>query len=513
MCCNCLNRRDFIGLTTGALAGIGLTSPSLLFAGTGAGWKANEWDPDKPFVATGKALRVQPILMYTVSERKPQTSWKSWGGIQTDQAADEEVQRITKELSTLASEASFPLEVLPVLKVKTEEEAAKARATDCDAAIVYPARGGGNTLNACLNGKGSTLIFARHRSGPVYYWYEALSVGYLKTGYEEVRTRKWSDPIPATVHDVVIDDCEELRWRLRSLYAVKNLVGKKIVALGGAWGKYASEAPQVARDKYGLEIVEVGYDAFEPRIREALADPGIMSRAEEWTSRYLALPGTVLETDKQFVVNAFVLYGLFKDLMQEHDAQAFTVKSCMGTIIPMSETTACLTLGLLNDEGLLAFCESDFVVIPAGILLHYISGKPVFLHNSTFPHKGIVTCAHCSAPRRMDASRYEPVRILTHYESEYGAAPKVEIPVGQEVSFIDPEYSTGRWVGFKGSVKDNPFLEICRSQQDVLIEGDWKRLIGEVRDSHWVMVYGDYRREIGYASPRLGVEWEDLTTV
>ena len=32
----------------------------------------------------------------------------------------------------------------------------------------------------------------------------------------------------------------------------------------------------------------------------------------------------------------------------------------------------------------------------------YISGKPVFLHNSTFPHAGVVTCAHCSAPRRLD---------------------------------------------------------------------------------------------------------------
>ena len=128
------------------------------------------------------------------------------------------------------------------------------------------------------------------------------------------------------------------------------------------------------------------------------------------------------------MVNAFVLYGLFKDLMREHDAPAFTIRNCMSTIMPMAETTPCLTLGLLNDEGLMAFCESDFVIIPAGILLHHIAGTPVFLHNSTFPHDGIVTCAHCSSPRRLDGVRYEPARIVTHYESEYGAAPKVEMP-------------------------------------------------------------------------------------
>jgi hypothetical protein len=183
----------------------------------------------------------------------------------------------------------------------------------------------------------------------------------------------------------------------------------------------------------------------------------------------------------------------------------------MNTVIPMSDTTACLTLGWLNDEGLLAFCESDFVIIPPGILLHYVAGKPVFMHNSTFPHKGIVTCAHCTAPRRMDGKRYEPARIMTHYESDFGAAPKVEIPVGQQVTFIDPQYATGRWLGMKGIVRDNPFLPICRSQQDVEILGDWKRLVAETRDSHWMMAYGDHLRELGYAAWKLGIRWENVS--
>jgi L-fucose isomerase-like protein len=211
------------------------------------------------------------------------------------------------------------------------------------------------------------------------------------------------------------------------------------------------------------------------------------------------------------MVNTFLLHSVFKNLMRRYDAPAFTIKSCMTTILPIAETTPCLTLSLLNDEGTLAFCESDFVVIPSGILLHYISGKPVFLHNSTFPHDGVVTCAHCSAPRRMDAKKYEPAKIVTHFESEYGAAPKVEIPRGQEVTFIDPEYSSGRWVGFKGVVRGNPSYEICRSQQDVEIQGDWRKLIKEVRDSHWMMSYGDYLRELGYASRKIGINWVNIS--
>lgn len=72
--------------------------------------------------------------------------------------------------------------------------------------------------------------------------------------------------------------------------------------------------------------------------------------------------------------------------------------------------------------------------------------------------------------------------------------------------------SAGRWVGIKGTVRDNPDFAICRSQQDVEIQGDWKRLIGEARDSHWMMVYGDYLREAGYAARKIGLTWDDISS-
>jgi len=506
MCCRCLNRRDFLGASAGAIAGAGFAVRAAAASAGAPKWDADLWDPHRPFLALGKKLRVQPILMYRVSHPRKQASWKSWGGVQSDATAAEEAERITKELRSLAKKADFPAEVLPIVKVKSAEEATRVHKSDYDVTLVYPASGSGGMLRACMGRDRDAVIFVRRRSGPVYYWYEALSVKYLRTDKGNT-----PDPGHVSVHDVVVDDYPEVLWRLRALYGVKNFLGSRIVALGGPMGKYAPNAPDVARKKHKIEIIDVGYKAIEPRIKSALADKDLMAKAERWTDRFFMVPLTDLKTDRKFVVNAFVLYGLFKDLMRENDAHAFTIRSCMSTIMPMSKTTACLTLTLLNDEGLLAFCESDFVVIPAGILLRYISGKPVFMHNSTFPHKGIVTCAHCSAPRRMDGEHYEAVKVLTHYESEYGAAPKVKIPKGRFVTFIDPEYATGRWLGFKGMVRDNPFYDICRSQQDVRIQGDWTKLLHEVRDSHWMMVYGDYLKEVGYAARRIGIDWESIT--
>lgn len=485
-----------------------VTLPGALAASVPALAAGDAWDPGRPFERRQKGMRVRPVLLYSTPTPKKQTSWKGWGGVQTEATASEELARIMGEWAALKKQAEFPLEVLTPAKASSVEAAAAIPREADELRVIYPATGSGTMLRAAMGDKNDALIFVRHRSGPVYYWYEALSTKYLR----KTTVPYGTEGAPrVSVDDVVVDDPQELLWRLRALSGLKTFLGTKILALGGTWGKYAPEAPKVARERFAMQIVETGYEEFGKRMSSALKDSGRMAQAQAWTEQYLKLPGTKLETERSFVVNSFVLYGVLKELMRETGTEAFTIQSCMGTLMPLAETTACLTLGLMNDEGIPTFCESDFCVIPACLLMRGVCGQPVFLHNSTFPHKGVVTCAHCTAPRRMDGSRYEPVRLVTHYESEYGAAPKVEIPVGQEVTCVSPEYATCRWVGMKGTVEANPFLPICRSQQDVRIHGDWRKLLDEVRDSHWVMAYGDWLKEFGYAAARAGVKWESIS--
>ena len=506
-----INRRDFVGLSAAGAAAGALASGHWLLGAE----QPVEWDPDRAPVVTGRKLVVQPVLVHATYRRRAATSWRSWGSVNTPEAAAEEAGRIKQELAALGAAVEFPLELRPLVTVTSVDAARKIHGSDYDVVLIYPATGSAAVLRACFPPKQpkDTVIFARHESGPTYYWYEAIGTRVLAKGTPEELARNTADDHgPPTVQDVVIDDYGELRWRLRALYAVKNFIGQRIVALGGPGGKYDPQAPKVAREKYKLDIVDVTYDELGSRLKKARGDAALVGRTEKWADGYLALPGTKLETTKPFVVDAFLLYAIFKDWMREHRAPAFTIGACMGTVIPMSKTTACMPLSWLNDEGLLAFCESDFVIIPAGIFLHYVAGTPVFLHNSTFPHGAVVTCAHCTAPRRMDGRRYEPARIMTHYESDYGAAPKVDMKVGQQVTFIDPEYATGRWLGMRGTIKANPFHAICRTQQDVEIQGDWKRLLAEARDSHWMMVYGEHLQTIGYAAGKIGVDWEDIST-
>jgi hypothetical protein len=111
----------------------------------------------------------------------------------------------------------------------------------------------------------------------------------------------------------------------------------------------------------------------------------------------------------------------------------------------------------------------------------------------------------------MDGKKLEPARILTHFESDYGAAPKVEMRLGQSVTNIMPDFSFKKNIGLAGRIIDNPFLDICRSQIDISYECSSRTVAEKMPGFHWITVYGDFLKETGYAIKKMGIELEILT--
>jgi hypothetical protein len=487
-----LARRNFV-------TGAGIAAAGLALSG---GWAAAQTRDPVRQAPIRTPLKVQPALLYSTPTRREARSWREWGGIQTEQDASAEKDRIQGELAQMKKAAEFPLEILPLAPVKTVDEAAAVAKGAHDVTLVYAAGGGTGVLEALTSPERRNLIFLRHRSGPVYLWYEIAHPRYLRKTVDE----NYPGLTPA---DVVVDSQAEVLWRLRGLYGLKNALGKRIVTLGGAggWGEGGRGAADRAHEQWKLDIQNVSYQDLGERLKRARGNDALMKRCRAQADAYLRQRGTTLETSRDFLDRSFLLTEVFRDLLDEFHTDAFTINQCMGTVMGVSETTACLPLSLLNDDGYMAFCESDFVVIPSGILLHYISGKPVFLNDPTYPHDGVVTCAHCTAPRKLDGAQVDPARILTHFESDYGAAPKVEFRKGQAVTNIVPDFSGKRWVGVAGEVVGSPFMPICRSQVDIAIKGDTQKLVEEMRGFHWMTCYGDYLREVGYALKKTGADW------
>jgi hypothetical protein len=110
----------------------------------------------------------------------------------------------------------------------------------------------------------------------------------------------------------------------------------------------------------------------------------------------------------------------------------------------------------------------------------------------------------------MDGKNLEPARILTHFESDYGAAPKVEMLIGQTVTNIMPDFAFNRNVGLSGKIVDNTSLDICRSQIDISFDCDSKTVAEQMPGFHWITAYGDYIRETGYALKKIGIKFDHL---
>jgi hypothetical protein len=507
-CCPCtdhcddgINRRTFLGGLGGAVAMGGIALTGLSWSALAAGQSDAETPKRRP-------LTVKPVLVYDLPVRQPQNSWRGWGGVQTRAEVDKEIARIKGELEKLEAAADFPVTFLPIASGVNAEELAGAKdeIASADVTLVYAAGGPLDILATIgkMIGEKDMIIFCRHKSGPVYLWYETVSARYIRNHTDQLAVKGVDD------QDVVIDSQDELLWRLRSLCGLRNTIGCKILAVGGPTGWATPAAPQLAKDRFKLDIRTVSYDELGKLIKEARADGAAVEKARHRADEYLKLPGTTLETERKFVDNAFLLEQIFRSLMKKAGCRAMTINSCMGTIMPLAETSACLALSLLNDAGYLAFCESDFVVIPSGILLANISDKPQFLNDPTYPHDGVITLAHCTGPRKMDGKTVEPARILTHFESDYGAAPKVEMRKGQITTNIAPDFKAERWVGLTGEIVDVPFLPICRDQIDIRFKCDSLKLAERMPGFHWMTCYGDYLREIGYALKRVGIRWENL---
>ncbi len=81
---NGLSRRKFIKVAGGSTLSV--------VALSGLSWSGLAGAGNEEYTGIRrKPLLVKPILVYSTPEPKHQSSWRSWGGIQTQQDADEEI--------------------------------------------------------------------------------------------------------------------------------------------------------------------------------------------------------------------------------------------------------------------------------------------------------------------------------------------------------------------------------------------------------------------------------------
>jgi len=226
----------------------------------------------------GTPLRVAPLLAYAIPQPREKTSWRSYGGLKTREDVDAEVRRLEQELKTLVAGAEFPIQMAPVQLVGSDAEAAAAAAAETDVLLVFASGGPQHWLEQLAASGKPNILFVRHRSGPVYLWYE------IATGDCSARARTVAEP-NMTVDDVVVDE-----YGRRALAGCgrctdwKNTKGTKCLAIGGlqAYSKPGTEqGPEQAKQRWGMDIIPVTDADLVSGCKKARDDAAVMQEAEQ----------------------------------------------------------------------------------------------------------------------------------------------------------------------------------------------------------------------------------------
>ena len=106
--------------------------------------------------------------------------------------------------------------------------------------------------------------------------------------------------------------------------------------------------------------------------------------------------------------------------------------------------------------------------------------------------------------------RLEPVELVTHYESDHGAATHVLFRKGQELTIIKPDFEAQNWLAITGKIVGTPFLDTCRAQVEVALDADTQDVLHNLRGFHCMLAYGDYVKEVTYAANKVGIAVQTL---
>jgi len=272
---------------------------------------------------------------------------------------------------------------------------------------------------------------------------------------------------------------------------LSRLAGKKAGVIGqpSGWLIASGVDYQEVQRRWGIRMEDIPLQEVVDGYGRCPAE-SVTSLARDFVDKAVGMK----ETNQEEIVKAMRLYQAVKEVVERHQLDAFTL-NCFD-LIPLTRTTGCVALALLNQEGIPAGCEGDMQTLLTMLLVQTATGQPCFMAN---PSKIIdnarrdMIFAHCTiAPSMTD--RYV---IRNHYESLSGVA--IEGIVGPSDLTIVKAGGRKMERYFMSRARltectDNPIM--CRTQMRVTMEQPLDYFLTQSIGNHHVIVRGDFTRPL-----------------
>ncbi len=284
------------------------------------------------------------------------------------------------------------------------------------------------------------------------------------------------------------------------------------------------EAPKdVVLKSIGTTLRYVPFTTFSDEYKKVEETDEVRAMAAAWERS----ARKVVEPSKKDIVEAAKTYVVCRRLMDATGCQGIAV-DCLPHVKGRTAPPPCMAFMQLNDEGVVAACQSDWPAAVSLRLSWLLLSRPGFMNNmcSSTVDNALVG-AHCTCPTLLAGPGQPPAPYLlrTHAESNLGVAPQVLWPEGEQITvmkFADPawfampakpEEAAGTiWLG-SGRVMtniDTPPSGGCRTSLEAKLDGVDR--IEDVRMLHHMLyVLGEHKEKIEAYCELAGLKAESLT--
>ncbi len=196
--------------------------------------------------------------------------------------------------------------------------------------------------------------------------------------------------------------------------------------------------------------------------------------------------------DSKEIDKALKLHKVLNKIKEEYNLNGLTIR-CFD-LLEKLKTTSCLSLALLNNEGIVATCEGDVPTMISMHLLNKLTNQVGFQANPSridVENKKMIL-AHCTLPLNM----VDKYNLDTHFESGIGVAIKGYLKEEKVTIFKLSKNLKDYYVTTGTIIKNLEESNLCRTQIEVSIDDNIEYFLNRPYGNHHVVIYGDYKNEI-----------------
>jgi L-fucose isomerase-like protein len=284
----------------------------------------------------------------------------------------------------------------------------------------------------------------------------------------------------------------ELAEAIHDRSVCRALLGSRIGMVGSPsdWLVASSPAIEVVRRVWGPTVVPIPLASILSAPDEETA-----SRGEAMARDFRAGAEALVEAVESDLPAAGRVYAMLRRAVDAERLDAVTVR-CFDLVV-QKQTTGCLALAQLTDEGIVAGCEGDLVATVAMLWLYRLCGTIPWMANPSRidPDRGTIILAHCTVPRSVCGS----YRLRSHFESGLGVGVQGTMPTGPVTLVRIGGARMERLLAVDGILlcnTDHP--DLCRTQVEIETGRDvLQGLLAHPLGNQMVVVSGHHATALG----------------